>query len=103
MIDCFGRRKNKLLLVGNYLPDQQHSMQIYATFLQGGIAGCGVHVDLIRPAELLGRLSCGVQPLVKFFGYVDKFVLFPVRLWWIARGYGLVHICDQGNAPYVRP
>ena len=39
----------KILLIANYLPDGQQSMQRYAAMLQEGFTGAGHDVRLIRP------------------------------------------------------
>lgn len=92
-----------VLLVGNYLPDGQQSMQRYAELLLTELAARGHAVELIRPEPLLGRLKPGTHGLGKWLGYIDKFVIFPFILRRVARAIPgrVVHICDHSNAMYV--
>lgn len=92
----------RVLLVSNYLPDRQESMLRFATALAGGLRAAGVEVQLVRPEPCFGRLQPGASGLGKWLGYLDKFLLFPLRLRRLARAVDLVHICDHSNAMYVR-
>ena len=50
----------------------------------------------------LGRLGAGHAGAAKWLGYVDKFALFPPELRRAMAWADLVHVCDQGNAMYMR-
>lgn len=95
----------RVLLVGNYAPDRQFSMQRFATLLHEGLAARGVAVTLIQPPVAAGRRFARPQGPGKWIGYVDKFLLFPPRLRRAVRqtaaGQTVVHICDHSNAMYV--
>ena len=86
----------RILLIANYLPDGQQSMQRYAAMLQEGFTGAGHDVRLIRPAALAGKAG------EKWAGYFDKFVLFPSELRRAAEWADVVQICDHSNAIYVK-
>ncbi len=90
----------RLLLVGNYAPDRQMSMERYAVMLRDGLAARGFEVDLIRPGRVIGG---GVDDggLAKWLGYIDKYLIFPWRLRAEARKYDQVHISDHSNAVYL--
>jgi glycosyltransferase involved in cell wall biosynthesis len=92
----------KILLVGNYPNDAQHSMRLVASMLEAGLRAAGVDVKVIRPEPLFGRLRRGATGLGKWLGYLDKFLVFPPRLRAAAKGCDLVHICDHSNAFYTR-
>jgi glycosyltransferase involved in cell wall biosynthesis len=95
--------KTMVLLIGNYLPDQQQSMLRFNKMMLQGLRECGVEAELIRPPALLGRIRALGPTAAKWLGYVDKFILFRWRLWRkLATGPALVHICDHSNAPYAR-
>jgi glycosyltransferase involved in cell wall biosynthesis len=96
-----------ILLLGNYSYDQQESMQRFAAMLRDGLAGQGVPVEMIHPEPLLGRLRPSASGLGKWLGYVDKFVLFPLRLRRRVKalkkaGPLVVHVCDHSSGPYCR-
>jgi glycosyltransferase involved in cell wall biosynthesis len=91
----------KVLLVGNYLPDRQDSMQIYASMLEAGLRGRGHQVRLLQPPGVLGPRVAENSPLFKWLGYTDKFVLFRRELRRAARSADIVHLCDHSNAMYV--
>jgi glycosyltransferase involved in cell wall biosynthesis len=91
----------KVLLVGNYLPDRQDSMQIYASTLEAGLRARGHEVCLLQPPGVLGPRVAENSPLFKWLGYADKFVLFRRELRRAARSADIVHLCDHSNAMYV--
>jgi len=92
-----------VLLVGNYVPDQQQSMQRYAELIREGLAARGHASAILRPTPRLGRLRRGNTGLAKWMGYVDKFILFPAALRRAAqtRPGRVVHICDHSNVMYA--
>lgn len=91
----------RILLVGNYKNDRQWSMLRFAQMLADGLSP--VHtVRLIQPETFFGGAPIGEGLLRKWLGYFDKYILFPVALVRQSRWADVVHICDQGNAPYVR-
>jgi glycosyltransferase involved in cell wall biosynthesis len=101
--------KLAVMLVGNYLPDGQESMQRFAAIMEKELAKAGVDVTLIRPEPFFGRLRSGTGGLGKWLGYLDKFFVFPGRLKRRIRklregreGRLVVHICDHSNAFYTR-
>ena len=90
----------KILLVGNYLPDDQQSMQRFANMLRDGLKARGQDVQLLQPRPILGRKNLG-PALRKWAAYVDKYVFFPRELKRSASSADVVHICDHSNAMYV--
>ena len=94
----------KIILVGNYRPDEQESMLRYQNLVQMGLADVGIDVLAIQPSPILGWLPIKTQPLRKWIGYFDKFIIFPFILSWIRlslKGGHVMHICDQGNALWI--
>ena len=97
----------RILLVGNYPPDQQQSMQRYAHWLQDALVARGHAATLIYPEAFFSKFAIGpirrAGGLVKYLGYLDKYLLFPSRLKRASRSFDLVHICDHSNSMYLRP
>ena len=94
----------KILLIGNYRYDGQRSMQKFARMLAAGLAGPDTEVRLIRPEPLFGALAPGSRSIRKWLGYIDKFLIFPMRLALVLNGRwrpDVLHICDQANAMYA--
>jgi len=92
-----------VLLIGNYRPDQQQSMQRFGDMMLQGLATVGVEAELVRPEPALGNLPLPGRVLSKWLGYVDKYFLFPFRLRRkLSKQPDLVHICDHSNAVYAR-
>lgn len=91
----------KVLLLANYLPDGQQSMQRFTEVLSTALAKAGCAVRVTRPKILLGRLKTGTQGIGKWLGYLDKFLCFPIRLKREAAWADLVHIIDHSNAGYT--
>ena len=91
----------RLLLVGNYEPDAQQSMQRYAVWMERVLAERGHRVTVVRPEPYFSRLTRH-PGLGKYLGYLDKFVLFPRRLRRLAKEHDLVHVLDHSNSMYLR-
>jgi glycosyltransferase involved in cell wall biosynthesis len=93
----------KILLIGNYQPDQHESMQRFANMLQVGLIELGHQVRLIQPEPFFGKIKLSASGLGKWLGYIDKFILFPRReLRRAASWADVVHICDHSNAMYTK-
>jgi glycosyltransferase involved in cell wall biosynthesis len=91
----------KILLVGNYEPSGQKSMQRFATLLDRGFRRAGHETRLLRPPVVLGKLPLP-GTAGKWIGYVDKFMVFPGLLRKAVEWADVVQICDQGNAFYTK-
>ena len=101
--------KLRILLVGNYEPDGQQSMQRFASVFAKELALAGVDVTTVRPEPFFGKLRTGARGLGKWLGYLDKFLIFPRRLKRLIRDSPdggksnlVVHVCDHSNAFYTR-
>ena len=91
----------KVLLVGNYEFDGSTSMQIWANALYRDLGEMGVDVTLIAPKPVVGRFKPSSSGLGKWFGYVDRFLIFPWVLRAAAASADVVHLCDHGSAMYA--
>lgn len=91
----------RILLVTNYLPDQQQSMIRYGDLLERELRSQGHTVERLSPPAVLCRGGSSVSGSTKWLGYIDKFVLFPPLLRRRARKVDLVHICDHSNSMYL--
>src|SRR5689334_5650730 len=91
-----------VLLLGNYPPDQQQSMQRFGAMVLRGLRDRGIEAELIAPQPFLGRLGLG-RFLTKWLGYIDKYIVFPRELRRrLKKTVQLViHVCDHSNAVYV--
>lgn len=91
----------RLLLVGNYPPDRQQSMQAYARMLLNGCRRLGIDAELVAPkAVLLGPTKDPVG-IRKWIGYLDKFIIFPLQLRRMAQYADWTHVCDHSNGMYL--
>lgn len=90
---------NKIVLVTNYLLDNQQSMQRYALALQAGLSSKGLQAIAISPQPIFGKLYFSQKGVGKWFGYIDKYLLFSFKLHRIKN---LFHICDHSNATYIQ-
>lgn len=90
----------KVLLVANYVPDGQTSMQAFRQVLERELPKQGCEVKVIAPARVVLRVPSESR-LWKWLGYIDKFVLFLPRLAATSRWADVVHICDHSNGMYV--
>ena len=92
----------KVLLVGNYAPDKQESMQRFSAMLETELRALGHDVRTVRPLPRFNRRGAGAAGVAKWLGYADKFLWFPALLKRAARHADIVHICDHSNAPYAK-
>jgi len=91
----------KVLLVGNYEFDGSTSMKIWANALLRELLQLGIDVKLISPKPVFGRIKPSANGLGKWFGYIDRFLLFPRDLRAAAAQVDVVHLCDHGSAMYA--
>lgn len=92
-----------VLLIGNYPPDQQQSMQRFSAMMLQGLTDAGVNAELIRPNPILGNLTSAGGFVGKWLGYIDKYVWFRRKLRQaLAKSPAVIHICDHSNAVYVQ-
>lgn len=99
--------RKKIILIGNYLPDKQNSMLIFESLMAEGYINSKQIVSVIRPSKIFSKISFNKLSLLKWFGYIDKFLLFPLQL-LIFRFKNFIqfksvyyHICDHSNAFYL--
>ena len=91
-----------VLLIGNFPPDQQQSMQRFSEMILRELPELGIAAELTRPEVHFARLvPAQFVFLRKWAGYIDKFIIFPRRLRKL-RGVELIHICDHSNAVYAK-
>ena len=91
----------KILLVGNYVPDGQHSMLGYSALLSQGLQEAGHEVRTVHPPYVLGRIGKVLPRFYKWFAYVDKLVLGPSHIRSAVDDADVVHVCDHSNAMYI--
>ena len=89
-----------VLLVANYLPDDQTSMLAFYRMLERGLPRLGCNVRVVSAPK---RVLCVPESSRwwKWLGYIDKFVLFIPALRRAARWADVVHVCDHSNGMYV--
>jgi glycosyltransferase involved in cell wall biosynthesis len=95
------RPSMKILLVGNYGPDDQTSMRAFLRVMERELPKLGCELRVITPPRRVQRLPRSSR-LWKWLGYIDKFILFIPSLAAQARWADVVHICDHSNSMYVR-
>jgi len=91
----------KILLIGNYEPDAQESMQRYTELLRHGLSAAGHEVTIAAPRPVLNAARRSATGLWKWIGYLDKYVLGPPALARAARHADIIHVCDHSNSVYV--
>jgi glycosyltransferase involved in cell wall biosynthesis len=96
------------VLIGNYQPDQQESMERFAQMMADGFFQAGHTYEIWRPTVFFGaKVKSTLAGLGKWLGYVDKWILFPAVLKWrlLNKKYKAenvrFHLCDHSNAFYL--
>lgn len=91
----------KVLLIANYLPDNQPSMLRFNALLERELTDLGWQVRTIRPKPIINR-PCFKGKVSKWLGYIDKLCLFPLSMGSALKWADVVHICDHSNSVYVQ-
>jgi glycosyltransferase involved in cell wall biosynthesis len=81
----------------------------FTELLANGLRRRGITAEILTPQPMLiGKNADPGKGILKWLGYVDKWILFPFSLRRIVRkrrrefGDGIhYHICDHSNAPYL--
>src|ERR1700738_951837 len=104
-----GGMKLRIILIGNYPPDRQESMERFAQMLGAGFGKAGRSIEIWRPEVFFGAFAKSTTSgLGKWLGYIDKWILFPLILRWRLsnktnrNGACRFHICDHSNSPYLK-
>lgn len=102
-------KKKQVILIGNYSPDTQESMDRFAQMLREGFEHQNVTTEIWKPNVLIGKwASSTTKGFGKWLGYIDKWILFPfiLKLRLIINGSQFsetqFHVCDHSNAPYLK-
>lgn len=95
-----------LVLIGNFLPDRQESMQRFNQMVSDGFAARGWKVETWRPEPRFTKWARTYRygGIPKYLGYLDKFYVFPKAI--RARRQrtpadSVFHITDHSNAVYA--
>lgn len=93
------RLKPMVLLIGNFLPDQQQSMQRFSEMMLRELRALNVPAKLLQPQPRLFRFW-RFPFAKKWAGYFDKYIVFPFQL--RRREADVIHICDHSNVVYAK-
>jgi glycosyltransferase involved in cell wall biosynthesis len=99
MISQFG--DIRLLLLGNYVYDNQYSMLQYQQMLHDVLVASGIFVESINPPPVFGKLLPGN----KWSHYLDKYIVFQLLLKkkLASLNHGtIIHVCDHSNSSYLK-
>jgi glycosyltransferase involved in cell wall biosynthesis len=96
----------ELVLIGNFPPDRQESMQRFAHVMTTGMASRGWTIETWAPQSRFAKLAGTYRytGLPKYLGYLDKFYVFPREIRRRVRRRPrdtVYHIVDHGNAVYA--
>lgn len=99
----------RIILIGNYPPDKQESMERFAQMLATGFSKEGHAAFIWRPVVFFGKgVKSTTMGVGKWLGYIDKWMLFPFILRWrlLKKEYRTenihFHICDHSNSYYLQ-
>ncbi|RDC66095.1 glycosyltransferase family 4 protein [Adhaeribacter pallidiroseus] len=99
----------RIILIGNYPPDKQESMIRFAEMLNAGFRESGLQTEIWWPTVFFGTVVKVTNTgLGKWIGYFDKWIVFPLILWWRLQTKTLLHsrvqfhICDHSNSLYLK-
>ena len=91
----------RILIIGNYLPDKQPSMQRFTGLLIEGLSSRNHELSVLRPKRICNMFGDQRTGLGKWLGYIDKYILFPITLCLRSQRFDLIHVADHSNAIYL--
>ena len=99
----------KIILIGNYPGDRQESMSRYSNALRDNLIRNEVEAEIIQPLIFFApHNKISTRGLVKWLGYIDKYVVFPILLKRKViqelknkKEDVFFHICDHSNSMYL--
>jgi len=105
-MDTKDRIDFRVVIISNYLPDQQDSMLKFSKLIHSSLTNKKVNVETIRPIERAGKLKFYLPYIEKWLFYIDKYILFPIDLLAYVKNIKLekkiiFHITDHSNALYA--
>lgn len=93
-----------LVIIANYVPDDQYSMLYLADLFQESLSPLIPDLRILRPPVVFGRFFATLPILSKWLKYIDKYILFPPFLafysFFKAGDCSVYHIVDQSNSFY---
>jgi glycosyltransferase involved in cell wall biosynthesis len=93
-----------LVVLSHYPLSEGRSMAAYRELLCEGAEALGYRVTQLTASVWLGRLGSRGGGMTKWLGYVDQFLLFPLKLWRQQRHWAAdtqVVVSDQALGPWV--
>lgn len=90
----------KVLIIGNWAADRQHSMLGFASGLAEIMRDRGHEVIVDAPSPGLAYRLARPWAGEKWGAYAEKFIAYRARLNRLAARHDLVHIADHSNAMY---
>lgn len=100
-MELAGASGYKVLILANYLPDNQASMEAFCQLMAEKLAEHGCAVRIVRPEAFFGKLGKGAKSFNKWLAYLDKYLLFIPTLMREKKWADLVHIGDHSNSVYM--
>lgn len=94
----------EFLILRHYPLAEGPSMRLFADLIITGLRSRGYSVSSLTAPVFFGRLLSRNNPLSKWLGYLDQFVLFPVILRWRLHQLtrpSLVILSDQALGPWM--
>jgi glycosyltransferase involved in cell wall biosynthesis len=93
-------RKIRVLLITNYAPDNQTSMLAFGRMLEREMPRVSCELRAMAPPRRMPALPT-TSRWWKWFGYIDKFVLFIPELRRALQWADVVHVADHANGMYI--
>lgn len=101
------RIKPLIIVVGNYPPTEQWSMQRFAEMVWSFRDTESFDVIFLKPERMLLMKRTSQSGFLKWIGYIDNYLIFPIKLRRMigrerrkGRNQIILHICDHSNAPF---
>lgn len=94
----------RLILINSYDIPFSKSMDLYTKSIEKGLKK-KIKVQIIYPKKILNKIDFKFLFIKKWLGYIDKYLIFGIRIFFSLNKKDIVHICDQANSilyPFIR-
>jgi len=95
----------KIYLIGNYKFSYSKSMYLYVNIIKKLIKKKNVKIKILYPNNILNFFDLKNKSIKKYLGYLDKYLFFGIKLFFLIKKNDVVHITDHADSlllPFLR-
>ena len=90
-----------IFLIGNYNYPFSNSMHLYTEIIHKKLNKKNFKLRILYPAKFFNYFDFKNKTIKKWFAYLDKYLIFGLKIWFIINKNDVVHITDHANSLLV--